>query len=81
MNRFEIIEKIGAQHHTGNTESGEFSYPTALKSIGKNIKDYQKGNSGKNHQYLDIRFENERLAILVETKNRFSKWDKAKIQK
>lgn len=81
MNRFEIIEKIGAQHHTGNTESGEFSYPSALKSIGKDIKDYQKGEIGKNHQYLDIRFENERLSILVETKNKFSKWDKTKIQK
>ena len=81
MNRFEIIEKIGVQYHTGNTESGEFSYPSALKSIGKDIKDYQKGDIGKNHQYLDIRFENERLAILIETKNKFSKWDKTKIQK
>jgi len=81
VNRFEIIEKIGAQHHTGNTESGEFSYPSALKSIGKDIKDYQKSEIGKNHQYLDIRFENERLSILVETKNKFSKWDKTKIQK
>ena len=81
MKRFEIIDKIGAQYHTGNTESGEFSYPSALKSIGKEIKDYQRGDSGKNHQFLDIRFENERLAILVETKNKFSKWDKTKIQK
>lgn len=81
MNRFEIIEKIGAQYHTGNTESGEFSYPSALKSVGKDIKDYQKGDISKNHQYLDIRFENERLSILVETKNKFSRWDKLKIQK
>ena len=81
MNRYEIIEKIGAQYQTGNTESGEFSYPSALKSVGKDIKDYQKGDSSKNHQYLDIRFENERLSILVETKNKFSKWDKSKIQK
>lgn len=81
MNRFEIIEKIGAKYHTGNTESGEFSYPSALKSVGKDIKDYQKGDINKNHQYLDIRFENERLSILVETKNKFSKWDKSKIQK
>lgn len=81
MNRFEIIEKIGAQYHIGNTESGEFSYPAALKSVGKDIKNYQKGDINKNHQYLDIRFENERLSILVETKNKFSKWDKSKIQK
>ncbi|WP_150464705.1 class I SAM-dependent DNA methyltransferase [Francisella sp. XLW-1] len=81
MNRFEIIEKIGFQFHIGNTESGEFSYPSALKSIDKDIKNYQKGSTSKNHHYLDIRFENERLAILVETKNKFSKWDKSKIQK
>jgi len=81
VNRFEIIEKIGAKYQTGNTESGEFSYPSAIKSVGKDIKDYQKGDISKNHQYLDIRFENERLSILVETKNKFSKWDKSKIQK
>lgn len=81
MNRIDIIDRIGVQHNVGNIESGEFSYPAALKSIGKDIKDFQKGNTGTNHQYLDIRFENERLAILVECKNKFSRWDKLKIQK
>lgn len=80
MNRFEIIAKIGDNYHVGNTETGEFSYVQALKSVGKEIKDYQKGATGTKHQYLDIRFENERLAILVECKNRFSRWDKVKIQ-
>ena len=80
MNRFEIINKIGDKYHIGNTESGEFSYAQALKSVGKDIKDYQKGTSGTQHQYLDLRFENERLAVLIETKNKFSKWDKVKIQ-
>lgn len=68
MQRFEIINKIGDKYHVGNLENGEFSYPKALKSIGINIKDYQMGQSGKNHDYLDIRFENERLVVLVETK-------------
>lgn len=81
MNRYEIIKKIGAKYNIGNTETGEFSYPQALKSVGKDIKDYQKGWTGTKHQYLDIRFENERLAILVECKNRFSRWDKKTIQK
>lgn len=80
MNRFDIIAKIGDNYHVGNTETGEFSYVQALKSVGKDIKDYQRGTSGIKHQYLDIRFENERLAILVECKNRFSRWDKTKIQ-
>ena len=80
MNRFEIINKIGDKYHVGNTESGEFSYVQALKSVGKDIKDYQKATTGTQHQFVDIRFENERLVVLVECKNRFSRWDKAKIQ-
>ncbi len=80
MKRIEIISRIGDKYHVGNTEIGEFSYVKALKDVGKDIKDYQKGKTGKKHQFLDIRFENERLAILVECKNKFSKWDKLKIQ-
>ena len=81
MKRFDIVQKIGNQYHIGNTENGEFSYVKALASVGKDIKDYQKGDTQQNHQYLDIRFENDRLAILVECKDRFSRWKKEKIQK
>lgn len=80
MNRIDIIHRIGDQYNIGNTEKGEFSYSQALKTVGKDIKNYQKSTTGKQHKFLDIRFENERLAILVETKNKFSKWDKKKIQ-
>ena len=51
-------------YQIGNTESGEFSYVQALRTVGKNIKDYQKGDTDTNHQCLDIRFENDRLVIL-----------------
>lgn len=81
MNRFNIIQKIGDKYHVGNTENGEFSYAQALSSKSINIKDLQKGDSDTNHQFLDIRFENDRLVVLVETKNRFSRWPKHKIQK
>lgn len=81
MKRIDIISRIGDKYHVGNTENGEFSYVKALNSVGKDIKDYQKGTTGTKHQFLDIRFENERLVILVECKTRFSKWDKSKIQK
>lgn len=80
MKRFEIIDKIGRGFYSSNLENGEFSYPKALKSIGKSISDYRNSNSKKNHSHLDIRFENGRLAVLVETKNRFDNWEKAKIQ-
>ena len=81
MKRFDIIQRIGNQYHIGNTETEEFSYVKALASVGKNIKDYQKGDTQQNHQFLDIRFENDRLVILVECKNSFSRWKKEKIQK
>jgi len=80
MNRFDIINRIGDKYRIGNTETGEFSYAQALKGVGKDIKDYQKATTGAQHKFLDLRFENERLAILVECKNKFSRWDKAKIQ-
>ena len=79
-NRFDIINRIGDKYRVGNTETGEFSYAQALKSVGKDIKDYQKATTGTQHKFLDLRFENERLAVLVECKNKFSRWDKAKIQ-
>ena len=79
MNRVDIIDKIGRKYLCENMENGEFSYAKALKSIGKSIRDYQNSNT-KNHQYLDIRFENERLAVLVECKSCFSNWNKAEIQ-
>ncbi len=80
MERFEIIDKIGSSFYSSNLENGEFSYSKGLKSIGKSISDYRNSNSKKKHNYLDIRFENDRLAILVETKNRFDNWDKTEIQ-
>lgn len=81
MNRIDIIDKIGSKYNVGNLETGEFSYAKALKQIGEDIKDYQKEKIGTKHQYLDLRFENERLVILVECKNKFNKWDKIDIQK
>ena len=81
MNRYEVIQKIGDKFHIGNTETGEFSYVQALNSVGKNIKDYQKGDTDTNHQFLDIRFENDRLVILVECKSSFAKWSHQKIHK
>lgn len=74
MNIYEIIQKIGDMYQIGNTESWEFSYVQELKTVWKNIKDYQKGDTVTNHQYLDIRFENDRLVILVETKNKNKDW-------
>lgn len=49
MNRFDIINRIGDKYRVGNTETGEFSYAQALKTVGKDIKDYQKATTGTQH--------------------------------
>lgn len=81
MKRTDIINKIGRQYLQSNIENEEFSYAKALRSIGKNIRDYQYNIDGTRHQNIDIRFENSKLVVLVECKNKFSNWDKQEIQR
>lgn len=73
--RFSICEQIGRSYLVSNIENGEFSYATALKKIGKDIKHYKI-----QHKFIDLRFENERLVILVETKKKFTEHNKRDIQ-
>ena len=82
MERQEIVNKIGSEYLKSNLETGEWSYPKALRTVGKNIKDFQREDAKVHHSYVDIRFENDRLVILVETKDSFSssKWDSKKIR-
>ena len=79
--RADIISTIGRNYLVSNIENGEFSYVKALRSIGKNIRDFQYNTDGTHHQNIDIRFENDRLVVLVECKNKFSRWDKSEIQR
>ncbi len=81
MKRSKIREKIGMKFFTQNTEDEEFSYPKAFKNVGKKIKEFQRDDDEENHERIDIRFENEQLVILVETKDLFKNWDKREIQK
>lgn len=81
MIRADIISTIGRNYLVSNIENREFSYVKALRSIGKNIRDFQYNTDGTHHQNIDIRFENDRLVVLVECKNKFSRWDKSEIQR
>lgn len=76
MNRYEIIDRIGAQYLTSNIEAGEYSYIAAAGSksnlerlVGQPIK----------HFKLDIRFQYEDIVVLVETKQRFVKSDEKQL--
>lgn len=68
MIRADIISKIGREYLTSNIENGEFSYGKELNKIGKNYTDYLTKDAKRVYKDLDIRFANDRLSILVETK-------------
>ena len=68
MNRHEMIERVGSSYLTSNIEAGEYSYVVEAgskakleKSLGRTIK----------HFKLDLRFEDEDVVVLVETKQNF----------
>ena len=73
MTRQQIIDTVGAQFLISNIENGEYSYPKALKSIGKNYKKFLVGHPDKPHKYADIKFESDKLVVLVETKDKLTK--------
>lgn len=75
MNRNEIINIVGAQYLKSNIENSEFSYSKALKQIGKNISDYQKKEWKRRYKDLDLRFTDDDLSILIETKDNFDHWN------
>lgn len=70
MNRFEIIDKIGKNYLTSNIENGEFSYPKEFKRCSLDFEGIKNRNT--EHQYLDLRFTNGKVSVLVETKQNFS---------
>lgn len=80
MIRADIINKIGREYLTSNIENGEFSYNKSLTEIGESISDYANSDTKKIHQYVDLRFADNKLTILVETKDNFDKWNKKEIE-
>lgn len=68
MNRIDITNTIGQQYLVSNIENGEFSYSKALKAIKKNINDYLLPSASRKYNYADMRFVNEGVSIIVETK-------------
>lgn len=68
MIRSDIVSTIGRKYLTSNIENEEFSYGKELNKIGKDYTDYLTENAKRNYRNLDLRFANDRLSILVETK-------------
>ena len=77
MDRVSMVNRIGQQFMTSNIEGGEYSYVQAAGSKDKLIQ--LLGYEPK-HFKLDIRFENNGVVVLVETKQNYVKADEKQLR-
>lgn len=78
MKRADIITTIGRDFLTDNIENGEFSYEKALKEIGKDYLSFLATDALRRYKNLDLRFANDKVTVLVETKTKLVKGSAAK---
>ena len=69
MQRLEMIKRVGESYLSSNIENNEFSYAQELSNVNKG------------HFKLDIRFfdSQSKVAVLIETKGKFTKKDYAQL--
>ena len=72
MKRTEMINVVGNDFNTTNIEGGEYSY---VKEAGSKDKLVAAVGHSLEHFKLDIRFEKEGVAVLIETKQKFVEKD------
>lgn len=75
MRRNDIINLIGKKYLKSNIENDEFSYKKEFNRIGKNFQEYVNSDNKTTHTNVDIRFADESLSILVETKNNYDTYN------
>jgi len=78
MKRADIIATVGGEFLTDNIENGEFSYEKGLKEIGKNYLNFLTSDAPRKYKNLDLRFANNKVTVLIETKAKFVKGSVAK---
>ncbi len=78
MKRTDIITTVGRDFLTENIENGEFSYEKALKEIGKDYLSFLASDATRQYKNLDLRFANDKVTVLVETKIKLVKGSAAK---
>jgi len=76
MDRNAIIDIIGKEFYTTNIEGGEYSY---VQDAGSKAALEKRLGRTFEHFKLDIRFEFNGVAILVETKQNFTKEDRKQL--
>lgn len=71
-----MIDRIGKEYLTANIEAGEYSY---VQEAGSKEKLEKAVGHAVKHFKLDIRFENNSVAVLIETKQSFTKADEKQL--
>lgn len=71
-----MIDRIGKEYLTTNIEAGEYSY---VQEAGSKEKLEKAVGHTVKHFKLDIRFESNNVAVLIETKQSFTKTDEKQL--
>ncbi len=69
--RSDIISIVGREFLTTNIENGEWSYPQAFKVEGISPPKWIKNKAGREFNFIDLRFVNENISVLIETKKNY----------
>lgn len=77
MKRTDIITTVGRKFLASNIENDEFSYQKALKELGKDIKDYLAVGARRQYKDIDMRFVDNKVTVLIETKQKLVKGSSA----
>lgn len=81
MNRLGIVKIVGDNYLTTNIENSEFSYEKAFKEKGIDGINFTHKNRLNyiNHRFIDLRFVNNDVSVLIETKEVFKDNDVAQL--
>ena len=78
MIRADMISTVGREYLTSNIENDEYSYPKAFAAQSLTFNPI-RNKAGRAFEKLDIRFVKENVAVLIETKQNFTKADEEQL--
>ena len=77
VDRVSMVNRVGKEYMTSNIEGGEYSY---VKEAGSKEKLVKALGREPEHFKLDLRFEDDDVVILIETKQEFKKKDEEQLE-
>lgn len=77
VDRVSMVNRVGKEYMTSNIEGGEYSY---VKEAGSKEKLVKALGREPEHFKLDLRFEDDDVVILIETKQEFKKKDEKQLE-